>query len=197
MTERREDREQRTSTVRERPSADRGERARQPVTTAVERQGPLSAKASSYLTPLAPIDMFRRISNEMDRLFGAGIIPSWGRTGAPTTFEHAWSPQVEMLERDGKLIVRADLPGLNKEDVKVELRDDVLTIEGERHHEREEKSEGLFHSERSYGSFFRSIPLPEGATGEHCDASFRNGVLEVTMDAPMGETHKGRRIEVK
>jgi len=189
MANLREDREQKTHGVQERSSPERG---RRPSGTEVERR-----PARGDLGLHSPFDVFRRMSQEMDRMFGTGLMPLWGRgISEPISGGGLWSPEVEMFERDGKLVVRADLPGLHKDDVKVELRDDILTIEGERNDERKEEREGFYRSERSYGKFFRTLPLPEGTTGEHCNASFRNGVLEITMDAPKKTERAGRRIEV-
>jgi HSP20 family protein len=110
-------------------------------------------------------------------------------------FSGDWSPQVEMFERDGKLVVQADLPGIKKDDVKVEITDHQLTIEGERKDEREEKGAGFYRSERSYGSFYRSIPLPEGVNTENARAEFKNGVLEISMESPQLESSK-KRLEI-
>src|SRR6185503_13501622 len=87
-------------------------------------------------------------------------------------------------------------PGLTKDDVKVELTNDMLTLSGERQEEKEEKREGFYRSERSYGSFYRQIPLPEGTKTEDANATFRNGVLEITMPAPKVETST-RKLEIK
>jgi hypothetical protein len=76
------------------------------------------------------------------------------------------------------------LPGLTKDDVNVEITDDAINISGERRNEDEERREGYYRSERSYGGFFRSIQLPEGANAEDANATFNNGVLEITMEAP-------------
>lgn len=89
-----------------------------------------------------------------------------------------------MKQKEGKLLVTAELPGLKKEDVKVHIEGDTLVVEGERKQEKEEKREGYYHSERSYGKFYRSIPLPEGAKGDQVVAQFNNGVLEVTVPVP-------------
>jgi HSP20 family protein len=110
-----------------------------------------------------------------------------------TEFEKTmWSPQVEIRKRDGDMIVRADLPGLKREDINVEIADGALTLSGERKEETEEKKEGFYHSERTYGGFFRSIPLPENVTPENATAKFENGVLEVKIAIPATEsgTHK-------
>jgi HSP20 family protein len=111
----------------------------------------------------------------MDRVFGQ--MP--GTTGAA-----AWSPVIEVKEKEGKLLVTAELPGLKKEDVKVHIDGDMLVVEGERKQEKEEKREGYYRSERSYGNFYRSIPLPQGAKGDQTAAQFNNGVLEVTVPIP-------------
>jgi HSP20 family protein len=107
-----------------------------------------------------------------------------------------WMPQIEMLQNNGQLVVRADLPGMTKDDVKVELTNDMLTISGERKQEKEEKREGFYRSERSYGSFYRQIPLPERVKTENAHAIFHNGVLEIAMPAPKMETHT-RKLEIK
>ena len=98
-------------------------------------------------------------------------------------------PQVETFRRDDKLVVRADLPGLKKDDVKVEIDNGMLTISGQRSSEREEKRDEFYRSERSYGSFYRAIPLPEGIESDNCEATFKDGVLEVTL--PGTEARRG------
>ena len=102
------------------------------------------------------------------------------------------------MQKDGNLLVRADLPGLTKEDIKVEVTDDTLTIQGERKQEKKkEEREGYSYSECSYGSFYRAIPLPEGVDPSKATAEFRNGVLEVTVPAPSHPEPKARRLEVR
>jgi HSP20 family protein len=109
----------------------------------------------------------------------------------------SWMPQVEVLQRGNNLVLRADLPGMRREDVDVEVEDGVLTISGERHYETESEEEGLYHSERSYGRFSRSIPLPPGTEGDACEARFTDGVLEVTLPLPREQQSRGRRIEIR
>jgi len=117
------------------------------------------------------------------------------RTGASASTE--WLPQVEAFRRDGKVVVRADLPGLKKDDVKVEVDDGVLTISGERRDERQEERDDYYRSERTYGQFYRAIPLPDGIDDGQVDASFNDGVLEVSFPAPKLEERKARRIQIK
>jgi len=150
-----------------------------------------------------PFATMQRLAAEMDGLFssfGFGRSPWLARHtnwSMPSLSQMAWSPQLEVEERDNQLVVRLDLPGLNKEDVQISVADDVLTISGERKQEREEKREGFYHSERSYGNFQRSIPLPDGVNPDQVKANFRNGVLEVTMPAPQRQASNRRQIEVQ
>jgi len=140
-------------------------------------------------------NLFRRWNEEMDRLWegtgqGRGLLtPSQGQTAA-------WAPQVDVFQRGDEFVVRADLPGLSKNDVRVDVADNVLTIQGERKQEHEEEHEGWYRAERSYGSFYRAVPLPEGAIADSAKAQFKNGVLEVTLQAPPKEVSRGRRVEV-
>jgi HSP20 family protein len=157
---------------------------------------------SANLRTVSPFSLMRRFSEEMDRLFGdfsleGGFTPGFGyELGRLADLETStWLPQVEAFEREGKLIVRADLPGLTKDDINVEITDEAIKIRGERRQETEENEEGYYRSERSYGSFYREIPLPSGARREEANASFRNGVLEITMPAPARQS-SSRRIEI-
>lgn len=153
----------------------------------------------------SPFALMNRFADEMDRLFedfgfGRGpIAQTFGRGLWPRGFgeisQAAWSPQIEVFEREGQIVVRADLPGLNKNDVKVDISNDALTIQGERRHEHEQCDESFCRSERSFGSFYRSIPLPEGADADNAKANFRDGVLEVTVPAPE-RAQRRRQIEI-
>jgi HSP20 family protein len=150
-----------------------------------------------------PFQMMRRYTKDMERLFEdfQGFrFPSFFKTDFPQfrmeLEKVAWAPQIEVLRNNGQFMVRADLPGLKTDDVKVEVTDDVLTISGERKNETEEKRDRFYRSERSYGSFYRQIPLPEGAITEKALATFRNGVLEITMPAAKVEP-SSRKLEIK
>jgi HSP20 family protein len=157
----------------------------------------------SSLWAESPFSLMRRFSEEMDRVFG-DLFADFGtrrrlapRGGHGFGFPQAeWVPPIEVLERDHSLVVRAELPGLSKDDVKVEVTDDLLTIAGERREEREETQEGYRHSERCYGRFSRSVPLPDGVSPEDVRCTFQNGVLEITMPAPQ-RVERGRRIEIQ
>lgn len=155
--------------------------------------------------PSDPFEFMDRMSNEMDRWFDRVArdfgFPrrSWLSSslfGSPTR-EAMWAPRIEAFQQGDRFIVRADLPGLKKDDVDVELTGDALTIRGERREEHEQEREGMFHSERQYGQFYRTIPLPEGVITENAQALFRDGVLEVSMPAPPAEANRGRKLEIK
>lgn len=157
---------------------------------------------SGSVRTVSPFSLMRRFSEEMDRLFGeigfgGGLASGFGREfGRLADLEGSmWLPQVEAFERSGKLIVRADLPGLTKDDIDVDVTDDAIKIRGERRQEKEENEEGYYRSERSYGTFYREIPLPGGVNPEDANATFSNGVLEITMSAPARQT-SSRRIEI-
>jgi len=152
----------------------------------------------------SPFEAMRRMSDELDRTFDR-ILSSWGlpgmigsqrRWGGSTSQDVSWIPRVEVFQKDDQFIVRAELPGLKKDDVEVNVTDEAITIQGQRRSEREEEQGGFYHSERSYGSFYRAIPLPEGVIADKADASFENGVLEVKLPAPPAEVRKGRRLEI-
>jgi HSP20 family protein len=158
-------------------------------------------KPAEVATRLAatPFEFMKRFGEEMDNLFGEF---GFGRGSLTQNLERRfgaglWTPQVEMFERNGELVVRADLPGMRKDDVKVEVTDDGITIEGERRNEDEEKGEGFYRTERSYGKFYRRLPIPAGIDPEDATATFNNGVLEVTMAAPKRTSSKTRRVEIR
>jgi HSP20 family protein len=145
-----------------------------------------------------PFEFMRRFGEEMDKLvgdfdFGRGWLPPALARGAGAGL---WVPEIEMFEQNGELIVRADLPGLTKDDVNIEIDNDAITIEGERRSEQKENREGFYRTERSYGKFYRRLPLPDGVEAENANATFRDGVLEITMDAPKRAESKPRKVAI-
>ena len=165
-----------------------------------QRRG--SQLPSSYYG--GPFSVMRRISEDMDRLFdafgfGRSLFPSLGESalsGYGGQSASLWAPHVEVSERDGKFLVSADLPGVKKEDVSVEITQDAVTIQGQRKQEKTSSEGGFYRSERSYGSFYRTIPLPEGANTENASATFRDGVLQIEIDVPQQKS-SGRTLEIK
>jgi HSP20 family protein len=146
---------------------------------------------------LVPWDPFRElelVSNRLNRFFGR-------ETAYPEYRERelmaaaAWAPAVDIKETPEEFIVKAELPEMKKEDIKVNVRENVLTIEGERKQEKEEKNERYHRVERTYGSFMRSFRLPEGIDEKKMLATYKDGVLDVHL--PKAPAAKPRTVEVK
>jgi HSP20 family protein len=132
------------------------------------------------------------IQSEMNRLFNTFFeAPAAGN--GPSALRR-WVPAMDLVETDEEFVLRADLPGLSENDVKIELEDNVLTISGERKSEHEERKEGYYRVERSSGSFQRSLTLPEGVNAEAIRANFEKGVLEVRVPKP--EERKPRKVAI-
>lgn len=171
----------------------------------VQRRPAVSPPAPRGGVPTGPFSLMRRFSDDMDRLFSSFFGPNPFRTDWAEALagpvrelaETAGWPEIEVKHDGNKLTVMADLPGLKKEDVRVEVLEGELRISGERRSESERNEGGYYHTERVYGSFRRSIPLPEGAQPDTASATFDNGVLKIEMDAPSGKAQSARRIEVR
>lgn len=133
------------------------------------------------LLRMNPFALMRRMTEEMGR----------GFFGAPSSDSGGWIPAVEVSQRGGNYTVSAELPGIDPKDVKVEVTGDAIVLEGQRESQKNEERGGLHVSERRYGSFYRSIPLPEGANAEQARARFENGMLEITV--PVQEQNAQRR----
>ncbi len=125
-------------------------------------------------------------SSEVNRLFNT--LFDDGR------LQQRWVPAMDLVESDDHFVLKADLPGLGEEDVAIEIRDNTLTISGERRSEYERKERGWYRVERSTGSFSRSLALPEGVDADAVAAEFDKGVLEVRIPKP--EERKPHRVEI-
>ena len=155
----------------------------------------------------SPFQFMRRMSQEMDRVFDRvfGDFTGSRRSSPASAFggdahhpqQALWSPRIEAFQNESRFVVRAELPGLKKEDVNVNVTDQAIILEGQRKTEQEETRDGFYHTERSYGSFYRAIPLPEGTITDSAEAHFTDGVLEVTLQAPPSDVRRGRRVEIK
>jgi HSP20 family protein len=162
----------------------------------------LAKREKSALTPSGfvrdPFSLLREITGEFDRLFGA---PTGWRLPRVRNHELGelpdWTPQIDMFEKDNRLVTRVDLPGIKKDDVKVDVSDGYLTISGERKRETEEKKDRLYRTEREYGSFYRAIALPDGIKPEDVKASFAEGVLEVSVPLPARAEQQPRRVQIE
>lgn len=139
-----------------------------------------------------PFSLLRR---EMDSLFdnflgGFGMEPFEGRLGS-------FSPRVDMAENDREIRVSVELPGMDDKDIDVSLNKDALTIRGEKKEEKEQKGKDYYRMERSYGSFSRTIPLPVEIDTEKADASFKKGVLNITLPKTSKSVVETKKIAVK
>jgi len=137
-----------------------------------------------------PFEDLRSMQHEMDRLFDrflGGDMP-----GERTTL---WMPSVESYTKEGKLVFKAELPGVDPKDLDVSISDRELVIKGERKAEKGTKEENYVYREISYGSFERRFVLPEGVKTDELKAKFSNGILEVTLPAPA--VVKARKIEIE
>src|SRR5262245_36222120 len=128
------------------------------------------------LMTVEPETWMRQVFRDVDRFFSERGLP-YVRPRWREYNELAWLPEMDVFERNDGLTLRVDLPGLTKEEVKVEVVEGVLTIAGERKHETKEERPGWYTSERSYGKFYRAFPLPDGVNATEIKGTFANGVL--------------------
>ncbi|HWP42911.1 MAG TPA: Hsp20/alpha crystallin family protein [Blastocatellia bacterium] len=143
---------------------------------------------------LMTAEPFRSLQQRMNRLFeetfGPLAIP-----GEETLSMTAWTPRCDVFETDNEIVIKAELPGVKKQDVKVNIENNMLTIQGERKFEEETKKENYYRIERSYGQFMRSFMLPPYVDAGKISAEFKDGVLRVSL--PKLEEAKPKAIEVK
>jgi HSP20 family protein len=154
-----------------------------------QERGMARKSLPAFLSPFTLLQRF--FTDDVTELLDERFQP---REGAADS--SAWAPQIDVIQRGNELVVRADLPGMKPDDVVVEVSDGAITISGERRHEFEEDRGSLYRFERSYGAFFRAIPLPAGAIVDQAQASFKDGVLEITVPAPPEQVSRGRRLEI-
>jgi HSP20 family protein len=137
--------------------------------------------------PAREVDLMQ---SELNRVFDAFFGTEAGSAGR----SRRWVPAMDLVERGDDLVLRADLPGLDRDDVAIEIKDNVLTVSGERRSEHEEKAEGFHRVERAHGSFSRSLSLPEGIDADKVTAEFDKGVLEVSIPKP--QERQPHRVEI-
>lgn len=152
------------------------------IKVAKETGGGLHYRPETYFPSLpfgsllgTPFNLMKRFSEEFDHMFGAY---------RPAAELEMWAPALEIKHKDGNFVVVAELPGITKDDVKVAVIEESLVIEGEKKKVKEEKGEGYYRTERAYGKFYRSIPLPKGAKADEVKAELTNGILKVVIPVP-------------
>ena len=127
------------------------------------------------------------------------------RSFSPWAFRHwprlwpaeEWFPDIDIFERDDRIVIRADVPGMNAEDIEVSVEGDILTISGRREEEKEVKEEDYYCCERSSGEFSRTVRLPAGVTAEQVQAHYENGVLEVSVPRPAPAERRAEKVPIK
>jgi HSP20 family protein len=143
------------------------------------------------LVRFKPIREFDNINNSLQKYFDDF------ETMKPSLNNDAFSPKIDISEKGNQLIIDAEIPGVQKEDLKITLQDNILTIEGEKKNVSEEDKRNYFRTERIYGAFKKSFNLPEDVDSDKVNAKFNNGVLSITLEKVEEETPVEKVIEVK
>jgi HSP20 family protein len=141
---------------------------------------------ATTLTRWRPFEDFADLHTRLDRLF-EDVVGDGKRRD--------WTVAVDVVREKDKLVLRADMPGIKADDVKIEVSDDILTVSGEHEEKKEKKEEDFIRRERRYGSFSRSIALPTGVDADKIDAACKDGVLEVTI--PLPKEKEAKAVEIK
>jgi HSP20 family protein len=139
-----------------------------------------------------PLPELTTIQNEMNRLFNTAFDQPGQASRAGAT--RRWIPAMDLIETDDHYVLRADLPGLSESDISIELESNVLTVSGERRLDHEEHAQGYHRIERAFGSFARSLTLPEGVNADAVNASVEHGVLKILIPKP--EERKPRKVTI-
>ena len=156
-------------------------------------------KETKAVAPWRPFMGLTHWERDMDRMmedfFGRRARPWWPESWSRTDEHELRAPAVDVFEEKDDIVVKAELPGIEKDNIEVNLTDHTLTIKGEKKKEEEVKEENYYRSERSYGSFVRTVELPKDVRADKVKAAFKNGILEVRM--PKTEDAKAKEIKVK
>lgn len=145
-----------------------------------------------------PFALLRQMTAELDRAFDEPFFGvRWPAFQALEVTAPNWAPRVDVFERAGRLVTKVDLPGVKKEDVTVQVTDGHLALSGERKQESAETKDNVYRTERQYGSFYRAVPLPQGVRLEDVQATFADGVLEVSVPLPSQPDSKVRKVEIQ
>ena len=152
-------------------------------------------KETREVAPWRPFSELSRMEREMERMFGDFFSRPWFGLKLPERLREIGfrEPAIEVYEEKDDVVVKAEIPGIKKEELEVNITDDLLTIKGQKKKEEEVKEKGYYYSERSFGSFERSIEIPRPVHSDKARASFKDGVLEVRIP----KTEEAKRKEVK
>ena len=162
------------------------------------KKGTQTEAKTGELMHRSPWRLFEEVRDEMEDFWrGARNWPAFSHfprlIGRETT---GWMPTTDVYRTNGNLVVKADLPGLKKDDVEVKVEDGFLVVQGERKEEKEEKKKEYYRSECSYGSFYRRVPLPDEVDADKISAKVHDGVLEVTVPLPATESKEAKKIPI-
>jgi HSP20 family protein len=139
-----------------------------------------------------PFRELEDVSNRLNSLFGK--LPARAESGGDMLAVADWMPTVDISETDAGYLIKAEIPEVKKEDVKVNIQDGMLTISGERHQEKEEKNKRYHRLERAYGSFSRSFRMPDDADENTVNAEFKDGMLNITL--PKSKKAESKSVSV-
>jgi HSP20 family protein len=171
-----------------------------PAKDTPRQQTSLARRSQSTLAPsvlmdsidifnMNPLSMFRRMQDEISRVFAQNNLAGQTSRGDGLSLA-TWAPPVELVYRDGNLVVSAELPGLSQDDVEVQIVDDILVISGEKEVAEEDDRGDVRRTEIRYGQFYRAIPLPDGVKTQEARAQFQNGVLQITLPLEQANVHQ-------
>jgi len=144
-----------------------------------------------------PLVLLRQMTSELDRVFDDWQLFRRPKLLARELGTASWSPKIDVMEKNDRMVTRVDLPGMTKKDVTVEVKEGYLVLSGERRRETEETKENWYRAEREYGRFYRAVPLPEGVNAGDIKAAFTDGVLEVSFPLPARLESKPTKVEIE
>jgi len=139
-----------------------------------------------------PLKEMSLLHNHFNSFFSDPFFPAELAEDAGS--RNVWQPAVDIFEKDGKVVIKAELPGMDKKDISLDIQNDVLTLRGERKYENEVKEENFYRKEMSHGTFERSFTLPTGVDADRVTAEFKDGIL--TVEVPSPESRKPKQITV-
>jgi len=145
----------------------------------------------SELTPWRPFRELTTLRDEMDKMWNRFL----GEWPSMEPFKGEWMPSLDVSETKDNIVVKAEVPGMDAKDIDISLANDILTVKGEKKQEKEEKEENYHRVERSYGAFSRSVRLPKDVQSNKIKASYKDGVLKITL--PKSEEAKKKEVKIK
>ncbi len=164
-----------------------------------DRNGNKSVATTTETRPRRwdPFSMLTELESEMDRMFGRRLPSMFPLRRYTSSLGEGWAPSSDVYEKEGNLVVKAELPGVKKEDIDVSVENGDLVIKGERKTEEEVKEDKYYRMERFSGSFYRRFPLPEGVSSEQITADYNDGVLEIHVPKPTASESEAKKVSIR